>query len=182
MLEMRVSDVAEQIVMHTFTNGTGRRQKEGSDGGRDAQAIYLNFDVRLSNYNLEENRFQYTASRGLHLLYHKLRGGAQISVFSAVSLSPFARLKTIKEWKHEATHDSCWRNVQVFAQTYFEMAEEVNARRVAAGLKEIAAVEMTQYCNFAGIAQEHLFQCVPVIVSMDPKDEYGYRRLITVGE
>jgi hypothetical protein len=57
MIKMRISDIAEQIVMHTFTNGTGRRQKEGSDGGRDAQAIYLNFYVSLSNYDLEENRF-----------------------------------------------------------------------------------------------------------------------------
>ena len=181
MLEMRVSDVAEQIVMHTFTNGTDRRQKEGSDGGRDAQAIYLNFDVRLSNYDLEHNRFQYTASRGLHLLYHKLRGGSSISVFSAVSSSPFDRLKTIKEWKHQATHDSEWRRVRIFNDVYFEMAEEVNAQREAAGLAEIAAAEMIQYCVFAGIAEERLFQWVPVSIKKDPEDQYDYRRLITIG-
>lgn len=175
MLDMRVSDVAEQIVMHVLTEGTGRRQ--GGDGGRKTEAIYISFDIRLSSY---EDSFQYTAARGLHLLYHKLPGADSISVFSAVSPSPFDRLEKVVQWKHEATHDSCWRGLRVFFDVYFEMAKEVNARRVFRGLKEIAPAEMTQCCNFAGRARESLFQWVPVEITKDPEDECNYRRLIKV--
>jgi hypothetical protein len=165
MLEMRISDVVDQVVQHALQNN------------QEGQAVYLNFDVRLSCYD-SGNKFQYSATRDLHLLYHKLLQGANISVFSAITPSPFNRLNKVAHWTHEATHDTEWRRASIFNQMYFAMAEEVNNRRGLAGLSSIAPIAMKQHCDFP--LGNELFKWVPVSIRKDPEDQYGYRRLITV--
>src|ERR1700723_2320616 len=113
MFEMRLDKVVEQIVSTTFAQG--RREKE---------ALYFNFDLRLWSFEKQE---QFYTSRGLHLLYHQQSYSSYISVFSAISPSPFGRMKDIAEWKHESTHDSCWRDIRGLTDLYFDMANEINA-------------------------------------------------------
>jgi len=96
MLEMKIERLAEQIVRHHLL-GQGRKK----------EALYLNFDLRLSS-----NRFD--QSRGLHLLYHQIPDCASVSVFSAMTLSPFGRIGEITSWEHDVSHDSCWRDIGIF--------------------------------------------------------------------
>lgn len=169
MFEMRVSSVAEQIVTHHL-----------QAKGRENEAVYINFDVRLSYFRSVHSSLQFNSSRGLHLLYHQCPGHATLSVFSAVTPSPFDRLKDIAEWKHETSHDSCWRDVRLYTDTYFLMARQINAQIVEAGGAEVAPAEMNQYCSFAGIGRGNLFEWVPVEVTKDPNDNHKYRRIVKV--
>lgn len=168
MFEIKLERVVEQIVRHNLIGQ-----------GRETEALYINFDVRLHNYDNENNKEFYT-SRGLHLLYYSKSYGGAISVFSAVTVSPFDRIYSVEEWKHEVTHDSCWRDVRVFSETYFKMADEINAQRKKEKLDKIAPCEMTQHCSFAGIASNHLFKWVEVLMKKDTSDSYNYRRTIKV--
>lgn len=166
MFEIRLDRLAQQIVTH-FLCGQGKE-----DAG-----LYLDFDVRLSSRHVAD-----TVVRGIHLLYHQRPHSAYISVFSGVTPSPFDKYATVKEWKHEVTHDSCWRELRVFSDTYFTMAEEMNVMRKKEGLKEIDPVSMSQFVSFAGIARDHLCQWLKVKVAKDETDERNYRKVIQVLE
>lgn len=167
MLEMKLSRVVHQIVEHHL-----------GGQGREKEALYVNFDVRMSSYYQLGREF--AESRGLHLLYHQNPGHATLSVFSAVTRSPFERLPQVTEWKHEVSHDSCWRDIHVFSDVYFEMAKRINEKRCNAGLGEKAPIEMNQNCFFAGIARNTMFEWVKVSVTKDPEDSNNYRRLVTL--
>lgn len=162
MFEIRLDRVAQQIVSHNLRG----------KGSGEQVALYLKFDVRLSSHGIA-----HTIARGLHLLYHQVLHHASVSVFSAVTPSPFDRIDTVKEFKHEVTHDSCWRDLRVFNETYFTMANEVNVIRKNYGLSEIAPVAMNQFVTFAGLGED-LFQWVSVKVTKDETDERNYRRVI----
>jgi hypothetical protein len=94
MLQMRLDRLVQQIVSHHLLGQ-----------GREKEALYLNFDLRMSSFSKSDT---FDASRGLHLLYHLRPGYQSVSVFSAVTDSPFSGCAGMK-WKHEVTHDSCWR-------------------------------------------------------------------------
>ena len=165
MFQMRLENVISAIVSHHLLE---------SAWSGDDQALYLAFDLRLYS---DGERFQ--QSRGLHLLYHQREGHQTVSVFSAVSSSPFTKIEEIKEWKHQVSHDSEWVRLSLFSSLYFEMAERINLYRIAENLEEIAAIEMIEYCSFAGIASPML-RWVRVSVSMDPEDSSHYRRKVSL--
>jgi len=72
-----------------------------------------------------------------------------VSVFSAVLDSPFDKIGEVQEWKHETSHDSCWKDIQVFFQTYLGMAEEINKELIEEGYQKAAPSNMHQHNSFA---------------------------------
>jgi len=163
MLQMSIRNVAHQIVQHELL-GKGR-EKEG---------LYLNFDLRMSHHT---DRGSYDQSRGLHLLYYVHPHGTYVTVFASVTKSPFATLRDVKEWKHECTHDSCWRDINTFSQVYFDMAECINSALQKNKLDAIAPKDMHEYNSFG---RSGLYEWVPVEVTKDPEDDRNYRRLVKV--
>jgi hypothetical protein len=140
----------------------------------DKKALHFHLDLRLS-YD------QHTIARGLHLLYHRHRSTSYISVFSAaIKDNPFIKLKQVdpNTWKHEVTHDSCWREStsSVLTENYFEMANEVN-QRLGEELA-VAPCKMTDSTHFSLF--DDAFDWVTVSVTKDLYDGNNYRRLVTV--
>ncbi len=167
MLKIDVRNVVHAIV-----------EQELSGKGRDTEALYLNFDLRMSQHLPEGfDGKSYDESRGLHLLYQVNPGFSYINVFSGVTDSPFARIRDVAEWKHECTHDSCWRDINTFSQVYFEMAECINAARKADGFPPVAPANMHEWHS---IGRAGLFQWVKANVRKDPNCERNYRRIVEV--
>jgi hypothetical protein len=115
MLNIRLDSVVNQIVRQELVESN----REPLPDGAECVALHMNFDCRLSYYTAE---YTYYQSRGLHLLYHATPGYSYITVFSGVTDSPFDKIDKVTEWKHECTHDSCWRDIGVFSHIYFDMA------------------------------------------------------------
>lgn len=103
MLTIGISRFAYQIV-----------KQELAYKGRLNEALYIHFDLGMGHYT---ERKSYTQRRGLHLLYYLRPEMSYITVFSSITASPFASIKEVPGWKHECTHDSCWRDINVFSQT-----------------------------------------------------------------
>ncbi len=164
MLSMKIESLVAALVRHELVGK-----------GRENEALYFNFDLRMGSYTDGES---YNQSRGLHLLYQVNPGYSYITVFSGITPSPFDKIKDVKEWKHECTHDSCWRDIQVFSQVYFEMAKQINEARVQDGLPEIAPAEMHEHNSFPLFNQTYLW--VPVRITKDPNDAHNYRKLVEV--
>lgn len=161
MLSLRLSSVAEAIV-----------HSELIRKGREKEALYLNFDLRMS---LHDKGGDYNQSRGLHLLYHLMPGGGVVNVFSAVTPSPFGKLTDIPQWSHDCSHDSCWRDIPVFNKVYFEMAEHINQIRELDGREPVAPKDMHEWHNI-----RELYRWVPAIITKDPTDPHSYRKLVTL--
>lgn len=158
MLQIKLERVVNQIVQSELLN----------KGGRQDEALYLSFDLRMGYFS---NNEPYHESRGLHLLYHVSPGGSYVDVFSAVTDSPFDKIKSVKEWKHEVSHDSCWRDVSCFSNVYFEMAKGINKALRNNGHKEVAPVTMFEHSGF-GLYSD-LYKWVPIrITRKDPSDYY----------
>lgn len=158
MLQIKLERVANQIVQSELLN----------KGGRQDEALYLHFDLRMGYFTNDES---YDESRGLHLLYHVRLGGSYVDVFSAVTDSPFDKIESIKEWKHEASHDTCWRDVSCFSIIYFEMAKAINNGLKKNGRKEVAPERMSEHSGF-GLFDD-LYEWVPIrITKKDPSDSY----------
>ncbi len=161
MLKIDVRNVVHAIV-----------EQELIEKDRLGRAIHINFDLRMSHHT---DRKSYDQSRGLHLLYHRNQNSSFVSVFSAVTDSPFSTIRDVKEWKHECTHDSCWRDVNAFSQVYFDMAECINSVRKKEGLATIAPKDMHEWHSFG---RAGLFKWIPCKVSRDLQNDY--RRLLEV--
>lgn len=153
MLSISLSTIVNAIVRQEFRN----RKKEHLEN----EALYFNFDLRMSYYDKGKS---YSASRGLHLLYHS-RGGSHISVFSGTTDSWFGSLKDVSKWNHEVTHDSEWANPSIFSQCYFEMAEELKIKMN----KGVAPREMHEWHR---TNRDNLFCWVPVSVTTDEIESY----------
>lgn len=160
---MQISDVVAAIV-----------KQELYGNGRENEAIYFSFDVSMSHYTKTKH---YKQRNGLHLLYQVNPGFTYINVFSAVTDSPFANIKTV-EWKHECTHDSCWRDVNIFGDVYFGMAAKINSMLKADGLNELAPQDMHEY-NINSFSKG-LYRWIPVKISKDPNDKNSYWKLVQV--
>lgn len=146
--------------------------------GRENEALYLNFDLRMSYYREGQ---EYYSSSGLHLLYHLRPDFASVSVFSGITSHPLAKIREVENWKHEGTHDSCWRNIDLFSTLYFAMAENINAKLEGDGFDSVAPADMNESNSFNSLFNGgKYFDWVPVKVSMDRSDENGYRRMIEV--
>lgn len=150
-------------------------------GGREGEVLHFHFDLSMGYHaHVNNGGDSYTARRGLHLLYWLPPERSYITVFSAVTLSPFVKVGDVKEWKHECTHDTCWRDIGVFAQVYFDMAKEINALLVADGHPEVAPAAMSEH-NSSPIFGD-FFEWLPAKVVTDPTDDRNYRKLITLGD
>jgi hypothetical protein len=110
------------------------------------------------------------------MLYHLRPERTYITVFSGITDSPFAHPKEVKEWKHETTHDTCWRDIRTFSDIYFQMADEVNHKIKKDGYEEVAPARMSEHNYF--LVGGDLYNWLPVKVTIDPQDEYNYRRLV----
>lgn len=168
MLNIKVNSVVHTIVNQFLV------EDELNDHNT---AIYICIDCRLS-FSGDESLQHKTlkASCGLHLLYYK-KSGTYITVFSGVTDSPFTKVDKVDNWKHETTHDSCWRDIPIFSQVYFELANKVNAQRVELDLPEIAPIRMHESSSFAGI-NGPLFRRIPVEIKTDPNDPNRYKKIV----
>lgn len=150
--------------------------------GREKEGLLFSFDVSFCSYHETEVEFkEFDTRRGLHFLYQVNPNYTYVNVFSAVTERPFdSPLKAT--WKHECSHDSCWRNdVQAFNRLYFDMAEEINQKLVAAGLPRVAPKDMSQHI-FPGGMSRNLYSWVACHITKDPADPHRYRKLVTLGK
>lgn len=169
MLNIKIETVVNQIVRQELVE----KNRGPLPDGAENIGLYMNFDCRLSHYTNEKT---YNESCGLHLLYHCIPGGSVITVFSGVTDSPFDSIKTVKHWKHECSHDSCWRDIGVFSNVYFDMARKINEAMLAHGLKDIAPKDMHENNSFNGF--DKVFSWVKVNVSVDKADKNRYRKVL----
>lgn len=170
MLSMRIDSLVAGIVRQILIEG----------GGKNGQALHFHFDCRMGYYaHVNDGSESYSAARGLHLLYYLPEGMTYVSVFSGITDSPFDKVSEVKGWKHESTHDSCWRDdVKAFGQVYFGMAEEINAQLKQDGHPEVAPAAMSEHNSFRLMGP--VFDFIPVKVEKDPEDKYNHRRIITL--
>jgi hypothetical protein len=160
---MRIEHVVAAIVSQVFNDNTMDRDT--------ALALHFHFDCRMSYLVERYDSFRVSASRGLHLLYHQLSpGGTYLSVFSAITDSPFVKAKEVTGWKHETTHDSCWRNIEAFNKVYFGMADEINFAMTAKGLPEVAPILMDEQNSSYMFGQ--FYEWLPVKVEKTAGDHY----------
>lgn len=167
MLSLKMSSVVSSLVEQLLQNDHNRQ--EGA-------ALHFHFDCRMSHYGSSE--INATAAKALHLLYHLRPGMTYIDVFSGERHNPFDRIHTVDTWRHEVTHDSVWREAEVFNRVYFELAGRVNAHLVSKGAKEVAPVLMSEHTRFGIFGQA--FQWVQVDIRKDPADQSNYRKILTL--
>lgn len=161
MLTIDISKVVELIV---------RQEVYGNP--RPDKALYINFDLQLRHYF--DGR-SYIQKRGLHLLYHYNLG---ISVFSGITDSPFASIGGVKKWKHESSHSSCWKEIRIFSDVYFEMAQQINNELKKEGFPAVAPSTMLETNSFRHF--DRMYDIVTVKVSKDKTDSLNYRKTIEV--
>lgn len=172
MLTIRVETVVAAIVDQEL------RRK-----GRNKEALHFHFDLGMHYHHTYASGKVETFSqrRGLHLLYHCNVHSTYITVFSAITVSPFAAINKVEDedWKHEASHDSCWRDIRAFQESYFDMAEDINSALEKKGIEEVAPAAMQEH-NSPAMFGQGLYSWVPVEVSKDPNDERNYRKIVKV--
>lgn len=167
MLSVRLDHVIQQLVQQEMIS-----KSSGFPGVREEVVQAMYFRLRLHLYSVN-NADTFGAARHLHLLYY-CAGGSSIDVFSAVTES-WTQGRPKENWKHEISHDSCWRDIRVFSECYFEMAKQINEERVAAGLKEEAPKNMVEHNTFSG---DTVWEWQAVRIAKDPKDIHNYRKTV----
>lgn len=167
MLEMRIEHLVSGIVSRVLLE-VPYRERDLTKG------LLFSFDFSLSSY---EESGEYGVRCGLHLVYHAPHN--YVTVFSGITESCFGSPKDVKEWTHESSHDSCWRDISFFSQVYFNAANEVNEQRKKDGLKPIAPKDMNQNTFFQGIGRD-AWRWIPVEITKDIEDPNYYRRLLKV--
>lgn len=164
MLSMKIESMVNAMV----------KQELVKKGGND-KALHFAFDAGLYYHTGDE---RYSVRRGLHMLYHLFPGWGSVSVFSAITDDPFAKVTGVKVWKHETTHDSEWRSANTYTHLYFKMAEEINRQLSAAKKPEVAPAAMEEH-NSPPIFDQ-MYDWVAVKVTIDPTDTYRHRRLVVL--
>ncbi len=145
-------------------------------GGRKDEALQFSFDCGLAYYgHVGDGDEIYDARRGLYLLYYLPPERSYVTVFSAVTRSPFVKPT---EWKHECTHDTCWRDINIFSEIYFDMANKINAAMVKDGYGEVAPIMMTDHNSFQAFGKA--WEWVGAKVVTDPACDRSYRKLVTL--
>lgn len=165
MLNMHLENVTAMLVQQFLIEPKGVENK----------AIHFHFNVRVDSFESNE---QFGSSVGLHLLYHLKPRSTYVDVFSGATNRPFAKLNEVEGWTHEASHDSGWRNLNVFSQIYFSLAGEVNDQRKSSELKEIAPKDMSQSAHLR--ISRKMFDWVDVEVKVDGADPMKYHRTLTI--
>lgn len=162
MFEMRLQNIVNALV-----------EQELVGKGRKEEALYFSFDLRVETFHSNQR-----ISRGLHLLYHCYPGTNSVNVFSGVTESPFEKIRKV-DWKHETSHDSCWKNLRCINSLYFDMANEINAKEIDAGRweeKELAPINMQWDTYFQMF--NPAFQWIPAVISQDITNESNYRKIV----
>lgn len=167
MFEMPLDALCNQIVSSLLP-----------EQARENEAVYISFDVRMQDYAVPSPSVGFSA--GLHLIYHCRPHSNYITVFSAVTESPFAKLKEIPadQWQHESSHDSCWRDVSIFNSTFFEMATDLNELRTKKGLPTLPPKDFSTFVSFRPFNFNKLYEWVRVEVERDPNDLRNYKRTL----
>lgn len=163
MFAMKLENVVQAIVDIEL-----RRNQDPSKG------LLVSFDVGMADYSTGSN---YPEERGaVHLLYYVKPGGNYISVFSAFS----KRHTSIKEldWKHEVTHDSCWRDINIFSKVFFDFAQSLNTKLAKMGLPPKAPKDFSENVFFDGFSDP--WKMIDVEVTNDPSDNRSYRRILKI--
>ena len=110
----------------------------------EGKGLLLSFDVGLSDHS---QGLHYR--RELNLLYNIYNSnGTYISAFSRTGKMGEERDPKKYVWAHECTHDSCWRDLTVISNLYFEGAYLINGFRVKAGLEEMRPCDMSDHTRF----------------------------------
>lgn len=162
MFEMRLDSLVQQIVKSHFPYKNPDFANKG---------LYVAFDVRMSDYDVDV-----THSAFIHLIYHAQPESNCITVFAGLSTQS-SSIKDVKEWKHEITHDSCWRNINVFNSVYFYMAEKLNETRKEKGLSEKAPKDFHTFVDFPFVSDK-LYDLIPIAIAKDPENHY--KRILTL--
>jgi hypothetical protein len=165
-----------EMRLETLVNAIVSTELQGK--GRENEGLLFSFDVSLTHY-VNDIIGPVGRRKGLHLLYQVNPDYSYINVFSAVTDSPFDS-PVNATWKHECTHDSCWRNdVDALSHLYFEMAEEINLQLEDSGHARVAPAAMVQNVFPGGIGRD-LYRWVPCAISKDPADKHRYRKILTL--
>ena len=163
MFEMKLSDLASALKEQVIPRGQ-----------HNEKALYMCFDVGLRIYSPIEAHCRSL----VHILMYCPYGG---SVHTFVAEQDFGPTKSPKElvWENTSNHDSCWRSDGLdtpLSRIYFRMADEINAKREAAGYETMAPVQMSQSCHF------HMFGDTwrLVDVKLSREDQKTYRHTIEI--
>lgn len=163
MFEMKIEQILNALVDMEL-----KRNRDPSKG------LHVSFDVSMADYSVGNN---FPEARGaIHLLYYVKPDRTYISVFSAFS-KRFADIKKL-DWKHEVTHDSCWRDISVVNRVYFDFAKSLNAKRLELGLAEKAPKDFSTNVFFERFGDP--WKMIDVEISKDPSDTRNYRQFLKV--
>lgn len=165
MLSMRVDHVVSMLVNQFLVRN-----------GRLNEAMYFKIDCSLNVYH--DNVDSYSERCGLHLLYQQDPNSSGVNVFSATTKSPFANVREVTDWNHLTSHDICWREVSIFSDVYFGLAEKINASLKADRKPGSAPRDMHEHTSFALFHEA--FVWVPVSIAIDPNCKRSYRKIVTV--
>jgi len=157
-----------------------RKIPEYSSGGNiTAHGLLFNLDISISNYNeIDFNERQY--------MWFLLTRNT--SVFVAIPNMEDDHWYHWTEipasaWKNTSNHDSCWRSDGVdspITSVYFKLTEEINRRRVKAGLEEVAPGSMHQFSHLSSA----VFRDMTVTTASD-RDTHNpdyFRKIISLEE
>lgn len=139
MFQMEVSRVINSLVDTLIGKDAGVSAPPG-------KGLLFQLELGLASHT-KEGSFMFREH--LHLLYNKKKGGSYISVFSHVGRVALDLRVRQYDWKHEVTHDSCWRDLSLMNTLYFQLAEQVNEKRSEVGLEKIAPILMSNHTNFS---------------------------------
>ena len=116
----------------------------------------LLFSLRLNLSNYEDD-YTFSYTQNIFILFC-----GNTSVFTAEINSHLNKPEDIPNdvWENPSNHDSCWRSdgIYIFSKIYFDMAEKINADRVAAGLEKIAPVKMDEFCQLRDFFKQGLYE------------------------
>lgn len=147
--------------------------------GGNEKTLHFGFKCEQAHYHSAQYKGRsYYARGGLHLLYHRLPGYGYVNVFSAITSGLDVKIDKVTDWKHESSHDSCWRNIGAFNEVYFGLAQQLNEKLEADGHETVAPMNMTQHNGPQLFGP--IFSWVNAKVTIDPADDRRYRKLVEI--
>jgi len=163
-VETIVNDLVEQLLIKA---------------GGNEKVLHFGFKCNLAYYeHVNSGGPIYDSVCGLHLLYHLQPGYGYVDVFSAITDSASVTVKQVNDWKHEASHGSCWRDIGTFSKVYFDLADKVNVKLVEDGRSAVAPMHMSEHNGPQLFGP--VFSWVDAKVSIDPNCDRRYRKLVSL--
>lgn len=167
MLTIEVGSIVNNLVEQLLVKPRGNEK-----------VLHFGFKCVLAYYeHTNHGGRSYDSHCGLHVLYHLKPQRTYVDVFSAITdLS--TKIHDVKDWRHEASHDSCWRDIAAFNKAYFDLAENVNEKLEADGHERVAPMHMSEHNGPQLFGP--VFSWVNATVTKDPACDRSYRKLITI--